>query len=219
MIKIIPSVLTANLVDAKDLIARLEGLVDSVQIDIIDGVFADNKTIDPTLLAEVETSLEYDFHLLVKDPLNWIEKCAGVGAQRIVAQVELMDDQAEFVAKVHELNIEVGLGLDLDTDVSKIKEELLVEVDAVLLMSVPAGFGGQNFETKVFEKIEWFKNQRAKMNSSFVICDDGGVTLDNVDDVHFLGVDEVVVGRKLFDGDVKANLDKYQEAAHKLSEK
>lgn len=219
MIKVIPSILTPNLADAKDLIAQLEGLVDSVQIDIIDGVFAENKTIDPTLLVDIETSLEYDFHLMVKDPINWIEKCAGVGAKRIVAQIELMEDQTEFVTKVHGLNMAVGLGLDLTTDVSQIKEELLVEIDVILLMSVPAGFGGQNFDTNVFKKIEWLQNQRAKMNSSFVICDDGGVTLENVDDVHFLGVDEVVVGRKLFEGDVKTNLDKYQEAAHKLNAK
>src|SRR3989304_6370901 len=103
MIEIIPSILTN---DSKELVDKLgicEGIVERVQIDIIDGVFASNKTIDPSALFSLETELKLDFHLMVKEPINWVEKCVSAGADRIIAQVEMMENQVDYVGKVQEV--------------------------------------------------------------------------------------------------------------------
>jgi len=216
MIEIIPSVLTNNLVEARDLINRVEGLVERIQIDVVDGIFAANKTVDPSLFIDIETSAKLDFHLMVKEPVNWIEKCVAVGADRIVGQIEMMHSPSEFVEKVHAQGVGCGLALDLYTDVSRIDESILVELEVVLVMSVPAGRGGQGFDKRALGKIKKLKELKDKFNAAFAICDDGGLTLENVDEAHLFGVDEVVIGRRLFEGDIAENISNYKKASHGL---
>ena len=75
MLEIIPSILTNNPEEAKELIARCEGVVERVSIDIIDGKFAENKTIDPSIFIDVDTDLKIDYQLMVNEPVNWVERC------------------------------------------------------------------------------------------------------------------------------------------------
>ena len=94
MIEIIPAILTSDPQELKDLLIRCEDAsVGRVQIDIVDGVFAKNKTIDPSVILNLnlDLNLSLDFHLMVKEPINWIERCVSVGADRIIGQVELME--------------------------------------------------------------------------------------------------------------------------------
>lgn len=195
---------------------QLENVTKRVQIDILDGVFADNKTIEPSIVEEIETSLLIDYHLMVKEPFDWIERCIRGQADRIIGQIELMRDQVEFVEKVTEAGLRVGLALDLDTPIASIDKTIITDVDVILVMSVPAGFGGQEFDKEVLKKIEELDHIRAKDASPFYICDDGGITLSNIDDVHLDGVDEVAIGKRLFEGDISANIERFQKAAHRL---
>ena len=219
MIRIVPSILTNNLDKAKDLIGLCEGVVDMVSIDIIDGTFADNKTIRPVDLKGIKTDLLLDFQLMVNEPIDWVEECAGVDAYRIIGHVEKMSSQKKFIDKVKEQDIKVGLALDLKTPVAEIENDTLKELDAALIMSVPAGFGGQEFDQKALKKIEQLRDIKQNLELGFVIHDDGGVTLENVDDTHFIGAGEVSVGRRIFKGDLHQNLLRYQKAAHVLEMK
>lgn len=216
MIEIIPSILTNNPDEARNLIALCEGVVDRVSVDIIDGKFADNKTIDPSVFAEIETTLKIDYHLMVYEPVNWVERCVRGGADRIIGHIEQMSDQVEFVGKVVGAGLYVGLGLDLDTAIAKIDPTILTNLDVVLVMSVEAGFGGQEFNKKAINKIKELDEIRVHDNSPYRIQDDGGVTLESIYNVHRIGADEVSIGRKLFDGDLNVNLKKFQKAAHNL---
>lgn len=215
MINIIPSILTDDPDEAKEMLARCEGVVDRVQIDVIDGVFADNKTIDPLVLVDIETDLRLDFHLMVKEPVNWVEKCANVGADRIIGQIEMMSDQIEFVGKVQETGASIGLAIDLDTKVSKLDSTILNNLDVVLVMSVKAGFGGQKFDGRVLDKIKILDEIRVRDDTPFKICDDGGIVLDKIDDVRRELVDEVSIGRRLFKGDLSENVEKFVKFAYK----
>ncbi len=216
MIQIIPSILTSDPVEFKELLDRCEGTVERVQIDVIDGVFADNKTVDISILDNYEGSLKFDYHLMVKDPIKWIEKCVRGQADRIIGQVEMMDDQLEFLGKIQEVGTQVGLALDLQTPVSQIDTTILTNLDLVLVMSVHAGFGGQKFSEEAISKVKLLSDIRERDKTPFKIQDDGGITLNKIDDVHFDGADEVVIGRLLFDGDLASNIRKFQEAAHRL---
>jgi pentose-5-phosphate-3-epimerase len=100
MFAIIPSILTNNPGQAKELLLRCGGVVDRVSIDIIDGFFAKNKTVDPIIFSDLEMELSLDFQLMVKEPVNWIEKCVRGGADRIIGHIEKMASQTEFVEKV-----------------------------------------------------------------------------------------------------------------------
>ncbi len=213
MVEIIPSILTSDAKEAEELITACDGVVSRVQIDIVDGVFAENKTIEPINIKNLDVSLGYDFHLMVKDPINWVQKCVDAYADRIIGQVEMMTSQAEFVERVQSLGLRVGLAIDLGTPVSEIEPELLEIIDVALIMSVKAGFGGQKFDMSAISKIKELNDIRQKNRSAFRICIDGGETEDVVDDSYFAGADEVVVGRRLFKGDLLGNIKKMQKAA------
>lgn len=216
MIEIIPSILTNNPEEARKMIAKCEGVVGRVSVDIIDGKFADNKTIEPNIFFDIDTSLKIDYQLIVNEPVNWIERCVRGQADRIIGHIEHMRDQTEFVGKVQEVGVLVGLALDLPTPVSDLDATILNNLDVVLVMSVEAGFGGQKFDEKALEKIKELDEIRSRDNTPFRIHDDGGVTLDKIDDAHFTGADEVSIGRKLFESDLVANLEKFQKAAHNV---
>jgi ribulose-phosphate 3-epimerase len=208
MLKIIPSILTSNPQELKELINQAEEDVDSVSIDIIDGVYADNKTIDPTALRYIDTNLRLDFQLMTKEPINWVEKCASANAERIIGHVEMMQSQIDFVAKVQETGALIGLGLDLNTSIEQIDKSILYDLDVILVMSVPAGFGGQEFQKDVLSKIEKLAQLRKKDNSPFQIQVDGGVNEKNIGLVAKAGADEVSIGRSLFKGgNIKENID------------
>jgi ribulose-phosphate 3-epimerase len=215
MLEVIPTVLTNDPQELKQLINQAEEAAERVQIDVIDGQFAENKTVDPNVFQTVETNLKLDFHLMTKEPVGWVERVVRVMADRIIGQIEMMQSQVEFVEKVMENGVLVGLGVDLDTPVSKLDLEVLTKLDVVLLMSVPAGFGGQKFDKKVIEKVKTLEKTRKKEKLNFRICIDGGVTLEVVRSLVNAGADEVSVGRLLYKGDLEKNIQKFKEMAEK----
>ncbi|MBI3396877.1 hypothetical protein HY045_00210 [Candidatus Woesebacteria bacterium] len=223
MVEIIPAILTNDLTEIEEKLRRIEDLeiggvnIHRAQIDVIDGVFADNKTVDPALLSNVDTNLLLDFHLMCDEPVKWIEKSVNAGADRIIGQIEKMTNQIEFVEKVTETGLGVGLAVDIDTPISRINPVVLTNIDVVLLMAVKAGFGGQKFNPKVLDKIRELDEIRSNDQTPFKICVDGGETEEVIDKTHFEGADEVVIGKRLFIGDMAVNLNRLQEAAHGIS--
>ena len=215
MLKIIPAVLTNNPQELEKLLTQAEAQVERVQIDIVDGQFAKNKTIDPSVLENIDTNLKLDFHLMTKNPTDWVERCIKGMADRIFGQIEMMDDQVEFVGKVQEVGAKIGLAIDIDTPVSDLDSTILNNLDAVLLMSYPAGVGGQPFGPEVLDKIKRLDAIRAHDKTPFKICVDGGITEKTIGKVRKVGADEVAVGRKIFEGDLKENLVRFKEAAYK----
>src|SRR4030066_1361116 len=209
--EIIPSILTNNPEEVLAKIQMAEGMVGGVQIAVVDGIFAVNKTFDIDLLQDVDTDLKLDFHLMTKEPVNWVERCIRGGADRIIGQVEMMSDQLNFVQKVQEVGTLVGLALDLKSDISVIDDIIFQDLDVVLVLSVPAGFGGQQFEPKSLEKIAALSKIRELQKSTFKISVDGGITPDDIDDLVTRGADEAVIGERLFKGDLKINLEKYRK--------
>ena len=209
--EIVPSILTNDPEEVLAEIQMAEGMVARVQIDVVDGIFAVNKTFDIDLLQDVDTDLKLDFHLMAKEPVNWVERCIRGGADRIIGQVEMMSDQLNFVQKVQEVGSLVGLALDLKSDISAIDDIIFQDLDVVLVLSVAAGFGGQRFEPKSLEKIAALSKIREQQKSTFKISVDGGITPDAIDDLVTKGADEVVIGERLFNGDLRINLEKYRK--------
>ena len=205
--KIIPSILTNDPNELSEMIAKCEGVCNRIQIDIVDGIFAENKTLDPTAIKYVDTNLKIDFHLMVANPVSWVEKCASVGANLISAQIEMMSSQLDFVKKVQSVGALCGLCVNINTQTDLLDATCLGDIDQLLLMSTPAGFGGQKFNTEVYKKIKEANLIREKDNTPYTICIDGGVNEDVISTLFKLKVDEVVIGRSLFAGVLKENID------------
>ena len=215
MIEIIPAILTSDLTEAKEKLLALEGVVDRVQIDIIDGIFADNKTIFPESLMDFDTSLKIDYHLMTDSPVNFIERCIQGQADRIIGQIEMMEDQREFVEKITEVGLKVGLAIDLETPIERLDESILTDVDVILIMSVKAGFGGQQFEFSSVDKMKQLVAMKQRDETPFRVCVDGGETLGTIDDVAIAGVDEVSIGKRIFEGNILENIQMFRQAADK----
>jgi ribulose-phosphate 3-epimerase len=101
----------------------------------------------------------------------------------------------------------------LDTPVDKINKSLFEKLDVVLVMSVKAGFGNQKFEMRALEKVKELNEIRIKGKTPFRICVDGGETEDVIDDSVLDGTDEVVIGRRLFKGDIAGNIKMFEAAS------
>lgn len=212
MVDVIPAILTSDPRELEEKIRSLEGVANRVQIDIIDGVFAENKTVALEALDGIETSALLDIHLMTKDPVTWVEKAVRALADRIIGQIEMMVSQEEFVGKVTETGTHVGLAIDIDTPVSSLDPVILNNLDVVLVMSVKAGFGGQKFSPAVLEKIKELDEIRARDNTQFRICVDGGIDAGNIKEVIKAGADEVAVGKSLFEGSMQENIEKLKKS-------
>lgn len=154
MAEIIPAILTSDFSDYIQKINALQGITNRVQVDIIDGKFANNRTIGLESLVNLETNLKIDLHLMVAKPEEWVQRALQVLPDRLIGQVEMMFDPLKFINETVEGGMGVGLALDLETPVETISDEIYHMVDLVLVLAAKAGFSGQGFNEKALEKIE-----------------------------------------------------------------
>lgn len=212
-IEIIPSILTDDPDFLKERLDEANDVCERVHIDIIDGVYADNKTVPPESMLNLDHLIRWDFHLMVNNPVHWVNKCASSGADRIIAQIEMMSNQREFIEKVLKTGSEVGLALDIGSGPDLIDKEILDSLDVILVMSVPAGFGGQKFHNEALNVIDELDQIRKENGYRYKIADDGGITYEFVDDVKREGADQAIIGNRLFNGGLAKNIVAFQKAA------
>jgi ribulose-phosphate 3-epimerase len=199
---IIPTILTADISQVEKKLSFLENKANRVQIDIIDGKFAQNKTIMPGDLLGLTKKNNFllDFHLMVKDPAAFLDKQDWPGETNLItAQIEAMPSQIEFVRQAKEKGFLAGLALDLKTKISKLDKQTLDLVDQVLLLGVEAGFSGQEIDPQVLSKIKDMVVWRGKERWFFKIGVDGGVDRVSLAFCHKMGAEEFYVGSAIWE--------------------
>lgn len=202
---IFPAILTDSLSVAQEQLTIAQDLpdVETVQIDVIDGRFADNLTITPADFAELEFGeLSCDLHLMTEEPMDsvfeLIEYRKVVPARAVIGQVERMSSQQFFLEEVAKHEWKPGLSLDLYTPLEAIDDESWQYLEVVQLMSIEAGFQGQAFNERVIEKIAELHAQARKFETSIEILIDGGITPTTIKLVEGHGIDGVAVGSALW---------------------
>jgi len=205
--QIIPTILEKEFNLAQIKIDLVKKISKWIQIDVIDEKFSQGKTFELELINNVLKETEnvlWEIHLMVKEPKNWIKKCNFINASRIIGQVEMMTDRNEFINEVKNLGIEAGLAFDMDTEIGEIPEE----TDLILLLGRKAGFKHDNFNEKIFKKIEKLKIIRDQKKLEFKIGIDGGIDETNIGKLNQVGVDISYCGEAIFNGKVDDNLEK-----------
>lgn len=125
----------------------------SVHIDVLDGIFAPNKTwIDPSPFKKFSQDIVLEVHLMVDNPIQYIKPYADAGFTRFIGHVEKMPDQVEFVALGEQYG-EVGLAVDSETKIDAITVSL-EDLDFVFFMTVKAGFSNQSFLPDMLKKVK-----------------------------------------------------------------
>ena len=195
--KIAPSILTANFTNLKEEINSISE-ADLIHIDIMDGNFVENISFGPAITKQLSkiSKIDLDVHLMVIDPLKWIDKFSFENTKYITVHYE-SNDFVKALKKIENNKIKKGISIKPKTPVSKIKK-YLKEVDLVLVMSVEPGFGGQKFIDNSVDKIIELNNLRKKYNYNYVIEVDGGINGDTANIVKEAGVDVSVIGSYLF---------------------
>ena len=168
--QILPGILEKDWDSIKTKIELAKTFTNTLHIDIIDGKFANNTTfLDPEPFIQYSNELFLELHMMVENPIQYIEPFAKAGFKRFIGHVEKMPDQEEFV-KVAKQYGEVGLAVDGDSNLDQLKIDLN-KLDCVLIMTINAGFSGQEFDPVKLEKVQTLK----QMNKNLVIEIDGGI--------------------------------------------
>ena len=198
-----PSMLSCNFGELGDEIEMVnKSKAGWFHLDIMDGVFVPNITFGTPIL-EIFDSLgekHLDMHLMIINPEKYIEKFAGLGADTITVHYEACDDLKKIIGDIKKLGVKAGLAINPDTDVSLL-DHLLEEIDLVCLMSVFPGFSGQKFIPETFPRLKELKRMINKKNTNTLIQIDGGVSLDNAQELISLGADVLVAGSFVFKSD------------------
>lgn len=202
-IEISPSVLGANLMCLGEEIRRVEELgIGWLHLDHMDGHFVPNISFGPGFVSAMrkQTKLFLDVHLMLSEPMKYIETYAKAGADLITVHVEADDDAETMLRAIAAQGIKAGISIKPGTPVQAI-EPLLPLCDLVLVMTVEPGFGGQSLREDCVAKIPELKAMIEKSGRDILIEVDGGVKRENAEKVVRAGADVLVMGTGLFRAD------------------
>ncbi len=202
---IYPSILTGSLQEAQeqlDLAKSLDG-VETVQLDILDGLFADNVTLTPSDFAQLDFGeLHCDLHLMTEEPMDFvfeaIEHKKRLPIRSIIGQVERMSYQLDFMETVMKHTWKAGLSLNIFTPIEAVDESSWYDLNVVQLLAIEAGFQGQEFRPVVLEKVENVLRLRQEIRSDFEIIIDGGIGVSELEKLLKFEVEGVAVGSELW---------------------
>lgn len=208
MCKLAPSILSADFANLGSEIVRIDRAgADYIHIDMMDGIFVPNLSMGMPVAKAIRdyTDKVFDVHLMLVDPLRYVESAAKIGADVITVHVESDSDIRTCIRKIREQGCKVGLALSPDTPIEA-AEEYLEEIDLLLLMTVYPGFGGQSFLPGSYERIQEAKERIIRRGLDVELEIDGGINWQNVQEVVKSGADVVVAGSLVFSGDPRENV-------------
>lgn len=211
-IKIAPSLLAADSSRLADEVKSVEDLgVDFLHIDIMDGHFVPNISIGPAIVKDLRahTDLPFEAHLMIEQPLKYIDRFVDAGADIITPHIETMSvlDFRRQAEKLHKRGLRIAIALNPRTPAVKIKP-LADSADMVLVMTVHPGFGGQKFMYEVVPKI-------AEIRSFYKgdIAVDGGINDKNAKAAVRAGANVLACGSYIFKAkDKKKALERLRNA-------
>lgn len=210
MVKIAPSILSADFTRLGESIAQVEDASDLIHVDVMDGHFVPNLTIGPAVVAALSevTSLPLDCHLMITDPGAYLEDFSAAGAASCTVHIEAVPDPSAIFGRCDELGLGRGLALNPNTQLC-LAEPFLDLVDLVVIMTVQPGFAAQQFRSDVLPKIEQCAKYLRAHDLSAEVEVDGGVSPDTVRSVVDAGGTVLVAGSAIFganDPGLAANL-------------
>jgi ribulose-phosphate 3-epimerase len=190
---VVPAILTEDPKALETMIRQAESFTTYVQFDIMDGRFVPSRSITCEHLTALTMKLDWEVHLMVRNPEDYLEGFRQAGAQKVVFHYEATSLPQEVISRARSLGIGVGLAINPETPVSAI-HSLASEVDSVLLLTVYPGFYGSQFIPEVLDKVVELRNTRLGVE----IGVDGGIKEDNITKVARVGVDVIYVGSAIF---------------------
>ena len=183
-----------------------------IHIDVMDGIFVPNISFAFKVITDIRDKNDYffDTHLMIEEPIRYIEEFKKAGCDRITVHYEACKDLKKTLEAIKKAGMEVGLTAKPETD-PRLLLEYFDLIDLILIMSVKPGFGGQTFMEETKDTMSLYREYIDDNNLDIKIQVDGGIKTGNVREVLNLGVDEIVSGSDIFGKDIKSQINAYHE--------
>lgn len=200
MAKVAPSILSADFSKlGADVQEICEFGADYIHVDVMDGAFVPNISFGAGVMKSLNNvaTIPYDVHLMIEDPDRYIEDFVTPNTEFITVHQEACRHLDRTIQHIHSTGVKAGVALNPATPIVMV-EDVLDKVDMILIMSVNPGFGGQKFIPRALDKIRRLDEIRKENGYDFVIEVDGGVNLQNCDELKSVGTDILVAGSAVF---------------------
>lgn len=213
MIKLAPSILSANFANLEEDIKQVEQAgAEYLHIDVMDGAFVPSISFGAPVMKCIRpiSNLVFDVHLMVEEPIRYIDDFVKAGADIITIHAEACKHLNRTIARIKESGVKVGVSLNPSTSLS-VLDYCLEDIDMVLIMSVNPGFGGQKFLPLAVDKIKTLKELIRVKNLNVDIQVDGGINTNNVSEIIEAGGNVIVAGTAVFGGDIVKNVNNFKD--------
>lgn len=199
---------------------------DYLHVDVMDGMFVPSISFGMPVIASIRrnTGLKFDCHLMINEPVRYIDEFVSAGADSITVHVEACSDIEATIDKIRSCTVThpssdtecrrlgCGVSVNPETPVDAISDEVLRKVDMILIMSVHPGFGGQKFIPGTLDKLRELSARLKSLGIERDIEVDGGVDFDNISEIVEAGANVIVSGSTIFRGDIEANIKRFRLA-------
>ncbi len=203
-----PSILSADFTILGEQIKKTEAAgARYLHFDVMDGIFVPSISFGLPVLKSIRKASNqvYDVHLMIEEPIRYIEEFAKAGADIITFHIEAASDPREVIDKIKSCGKKAGLAIKPKTPVEAIKP-YLEHVDMILVMTVEPGFGGQKYIDYCTDKVRETREMITEAGLSVDVEIDGGVTADNIQIPLEAGANVIVAGSAVFNGDIDENI-------------